>query len=206
MIAYRHFSDRTNEVSIGSLNSVDWITEAKPDIETRMASNEEGAGDFVLMSLVQDPLVSLIPALASNVRGLSATAAFLNRITRRWSEFMCTREGYYNSTTNLVRGPDPEYGLSQAAIDEACVPRSTTDALFQDDCGYTLRNHSDLIAVQAGIRASIKEEQAAKRSDEEKASGRRFDFGPLTQRLAQVLARKRIAGAKKRRQKKKQKK
>lgn len=184
---------------------MDWITEVKPDIEARMASYDEGAGDFVLMSLVHDPLVSLVAALAENVRASQAATSRLERSDSMRPKSM-TNGNYSNSNpTDLVLGPDPAYDLTQSAIDHASVPERTTIILDDDNCAKVVEHQSDLIATQTAIRASIRVELDSRRADEEKANGRRFDFGPLALKMARILARKRVWG-KKRKQRKRQRK
>lgn len=175
---------------------MDWITEVKPDIEARMASYDEGAGDFVLMSLVHDPLVSLVAALAENVRANQATTSRLERSNSLRPKSMTNGDCSNSGPTDLVLGPDPAFGLTQTAIDHASISERTTTILNDDDLAKVVENHSELIATQTAIRASIKGELDSRRADEEKANGRRFDFGPLALKMARILARKRAWGKK----------
>lgn len=182
----------------------EWISKAKPDIEMRMASYEEGTGDFVLMSLVREPLRDLVPALAENVRAIQATTADLKRINPRWEEPVCVNGDLERVSTCLVRGPDPAYELNQNAISQASFSALTEDVLRCGDIETLVGHRTNLVATQIGIRASIKEELECRRSDLEKAHGRRFDFGPLVLKLAQILARKQ-KGSKKGKSRKRQK-
>jgi ubiquitin carboxyl-terminal hydrolase L5 len=184
---------------------MDWITEVKPDIEARMASYDEGAGDFVLMSLVHDPLVSLIAALAENVRANQAATSRSERSNSLRPKSMTNGDCSNSGPTGLVLGPDPAYDLTQTAIDHASVPERTLTILDDDDCEKVVEHQSELIATQTAIRASIRGELDSRRADEEKADGRRFDFGPLALKMARILARKRVWG-KKRKQRKRQRK
>lgn len=170
-----------------------------------MASYDEGAGDFVLMSLVHDPLVSLVAALAENVRASQAATSRLERNNSMRPESMTDGDYANSSPTDLVLGPDPAYDLTQTAIDHASVPERTTIILDNNDCTKVVEHQSELIATQTAIRASIRGELDSRRADEEKANGRRFDFGPLTLKMARILARKRVWG-KKHKQRKRQRK
>jgi len=184
---------------------MEWITEVKPDIEARMASYDEGAGDFVLMSLVHDPLVSLVAALAENVRANQAATSRSEWSNSLRPKSMTNGDCSNSGPTGLVLGPDPAYDLTQTAIDHASVPERTLTILNDDHCEKVVGHQSELIATQTAIRASIRGELDSRRADEEKANGRRFDFGPLALKMARILARKRVWG-KKRKQRKRQRK
>lgn len=169
-----------------------------------MAVQEEGAGDFVLMSLVHDPLMDLVPTLAENVKCLQATAAKMEETNPQPKEVMLNGDRPINPTSGLVLGPDHACDLTQSMIDTASMSEITTSMVKCDDMAKLTEHHSALAAAQVGIRSSIKEELEARRSDQDKANGRRFDYGPLALKMAQILARSQ-EGLKKRKSKKRQK-
>ena len=163
------------------------MAKAKPDIEARMTEYQEGQIEFAILSLVKDPLLSLIPTLAKNVKSLVAVTSYLETQT--------------DSTENLqscedrccVTGPDPGCGITAEAIEQAKV-LSKVESVIQNQA-YTeaLNLQKELCDSQAILRISTKDEIEAKRLEEQKANGRRYDYGPLALKLAQILARKPIA-------------
>ena len=183
-------SDSAKPIPGGPVD-LEWITKAKPDIETRMANCDEGTGDFVLMSLVRDTLLDQNTALAENVKAIQATTTHLERSKPQGEEGVCVNGQSDDTMTNVVYGPDAAYNLTQSAIDQAFLPTLTQDFLRGDEALKIMTHRSKLIAAQTSIRVSIKEELECRRSDQEKAHGRRYDFGPLAFKLGQILARKR---------------
>ena len=159
-----------------------------------MASYDEGAGDFVLMCLVHDPLLDLAPALAENVKSLQAVGTQLEQINPRSECDICENGIPKSAITNLVCGPDPVYDITQISINQASIPAATVEVLQYHHPDRLIEHQSALIAAQTRIRQSICEEIESRRSDQEKANGRRYDFGPLAFKLANILTRKEMGG------------
>jgi ubiquitin carboxyl-terminal hydrolase L5 len=81
-----------------------------------------------------------------------------------------------------VLGPDPSYGLSRADIDAAVI----SEVAFPEFATDLQR----LREVQHQLRGRIREEQQAQRTDEDHATGRRYDYGPAVRTWLRFLARK----------------
>ena len=92
-----------------------------------------------------------------------------------------------------LTGPDPAYGLSLETIEQASLPSKIVSALRSLVASDIMGCQEELRDAQASLRALIKDEHEAKRLDQQKANARRYDYGPLALKLAQVLARKPIA-------------
>ena len=175
----------------GSIKSEDWIQKAKPDIEARMAEYEEGRIEFAILSLVKDPLLGLIPALAENVKTLVAVASRLESMA---PEHDSTENRQGDVAEGILAGPDPAYGLTPEMIEQAKVPSEVELAICVQEASKLRCCQQELRGGQARLRASIRDEFEANRLEEQKANARRYDYGPLALKLAQVLARKPIAG------------
>ena len=184
----------TNGRYVGTAKSSDWVRKAKPDIEACMSEYEEGQIEFAILSLVRDPLLDLLPALATNVRGIQALAAHLEGINsdNENGDSAGHQEGPLDNDT--LTGPDLTIGLTQDAIEQARAPPSIESALGSHAVSTIRLCQQELFVAQTRLRALIRDECEAKHADEEKANARRHDYGPLALKLAQILARKPIVG------------
>ena len=146
----------------------------------------EGENDFAIMTLVQDPLVSLVPRLAENVAALQAIAKRLQSIKPGMEDISSPKD--CEDLSIGIEGPDGNYGLDQSMIDQASVSKSTAEVLQCNSYSDLVRHKSELLAVQAVIRTSITEEHESRQSDQQRACGRRHDIEPLTIQLLRDLA------------------
>ena len=163
------------------------MLKAKPDLEARMVGRE-GANDFAVMSLVEDPLTTLIPRFAENVAALQAITKHLQSIKSSSKDYLSPPNNCEDPPKDLVEDPDPSYGLDQGIIDKALVSKSTMKFLQSSDYSDLVRHKSELSAAQRSIRSLIKEEQESRRSDQQRASRRRHDVEPLSIQLLHALS------------------
>ena len=149
----------------------------KSDIETRMAEYEDGQIEFAILSLVQDPILSLVSSLAANIRGLRAVSTRLDDVIPDWKSFIpsATADDFL-MMDNMLDGPDTDYNLKQEAIDQASATVGVQDKLASGAVVELLALRQELVAAQAGLRASIREEQQSVRVDEDKVASRRHDY------------------------------
>ena len=147
----------------------------------------EGENDFAIMSLVQDPLASLVHRLAENVAVLQAIGKQLQTIKPNEEDSSSPRI-CEDLSVGVIEGPDASYGLDESMIDNALVSKSTAEVLQCNDYSEMVSRKSELLAVQAGLRTSIKEEHESRQSDQQRASARRHDIEPLTIQLLCDLA------------------
>jgi ubiquitin carboxyl-terminal hydrolase L5 len=169
----------------------DWIYQAKPQIEARMAEYEDGQIEFSILSLVKAPLSGLVSALAENVKSLCALSAHVEAMESSWQETAASsRNEFATGLGSLVSRPDPIYELTQDIIDQADTLPSVQDVIQKNIERGVLQLWNDLIVAQAGLRTSIREEQLSNRSDQERAASRRFDYGPSVHNVVQLLAQR----------------
>ena len=164
---------------------------AKPDIEARMAEYEEGQIEFSILSLVKDPLLDLIPILAENIKSLIAVTSYIEGIA---SEIALGEDQRGFEVPGTLTSSDSAYGLTPGAIEQANVSSKVDSALQSQVLSDVIDCRRELLSSQAILRASIRNEYEAKHLEDQKANARRYDYGPLALKLAQVLARKPIAG------------
>ncbi|KAL8832410.1 MAG: hypothetical protein Q9191_000282 [Dirinaria sp. TL-2023a] len=178
--------DRQPE-KLANIDGGDWVLKAKPDLEARMVGRE-GANDFAVMSLVEDPLTTLIPTLAENVAAVQAITKHLQSI-KPSSEGSLSPNNCEDPSEDFLVDLDPSYGLDQGIFDKALVSTSTMKILQSSDYSDIIRHKFELLAAQGSIRSSIKEEQESRRSDQQRASRRRHDIEPLSAQLLHALSR-----------------
>ncbi|KAJ5548652.1 hypothetical protein N7513_005886 [Penicillium frequentans] len=163
--------------SLGECSEDDWLELARPNIAERMAAYEEEQIEFSMLGVVRDPLHDLIQQLAVNVRGLEILNA---QLTSPATPVL--PDAMLSELTETVLGPDPSYGLSREDIDAAGISE-----IASSEFATELRRLRD---VQRQLRGRIREEQQIQRSDEDHATGRRYDYGPAVRTWLRFLARK----------------
>lgn len=156
-----------------------------------MAQYSEGQIEFAILSLVKEPLSSLVSALAENVKGLVALSTRLDSLNPGWRDFIASAvNGEGTTTESLITGPDSIYKLTQEMIDKSELSQSIAEAVFKDVAADVMALRQKLVTAQAGLRASIIEELQSICSDQERAASRRHDYGPAVQTLIEILGRK----------------
>lgn len=154
-----------------------------------MAQYEEGQIEFAILSLVQDPLIKLIPALAENLKNVAALSARLDAIKPDWQE----------STTSMANGgsdgkldaPDPAHGLTQKELDSAVSSQEVVNLCEMDVLPDIVEHREELITAQAELRVSIREELQSDQTDEERAAARSRDYGARLQNFVRTVRTKR---------------
>ena len=166
----------------------DWLSQAKPDIEARMAQYEEGHIEFAILSLVRDPLHEMVSALAENVKAINVLLARLDIVKPEWQD---TCDPPINSevagTNSLIREPSLAYGLTQEMLDRAALHQAVVDLCHGSVASDMVRHGEQLISMQADLRMSIREEIQSNRSDEERAAARASDYGARMQNFVRKM-------------------
>lgn len=176
--------------NVGSVQG-DWLSQAKPDIEARMAQYGEGQIEFAILSLVQDPLLKMIPALAGNVKAVNALSARLDIVKPGWRDFIDSSiNGENAGTNNLISSPNLAYGLTQDMLDQAELPQAVNDLCHGNVASDILGHREKLVTMQADLRISIREEIQSNQSDEERAAARTCDYGARMQKFVRKMRAK----------------
>lgn len=166
----------------------DWLSQAKPDIEARMAQYEEGQIEFAILSLVRDPLLDLVPRLAENIKSIAGLSARLDLIKQDWRDFDTSVNGNF---TGLLTAFDPTYALTPKHIDQADLPMTIARLCESDAVEDIITQRQQLVTDQARLRLWIKDEQQSNQSDEERAAARRCDYGAMMQNFVRMVKIKR---------------
>ena len=178
-------------LSTGPIRRGEWLGLVKPDIEARMAEYEDGQIEFAILSLVKDPLLSLVASLAGNVKSLEVVSAYLDKAKPGWRDFIpSTTADDGHAIEGTLYGPDADYGLEQDTIDSADLAAGVQENLASEIPTDLLALRQELVTAQAGLRASIRDEQQSIRLDEEKAASRRHDYLSALQAWVRYHAKK----------------
>ncbi|KAL1958473.1 hypothetical protein VTO42DRAFT_4337 [Malbranchea cinnamomea] len=172
--------------SLGTYDGDDWLKVARPDILARMAAYEEDQIEFSILSLVREPLLDLVPRLASNVKSILAIDERLSAMGIAEAEIKAATDG----DDGTLYGPDGSFDLTQETLDGASVPEDESSRYEAATREELLGYRRELVEAQRGLRASIKEEQQSYRADEDYAASRRHDYGPAIHQWIKTLARK----------------
>lgn len=153
-----------------------------------MAAYAEGDIEFSILGLVRDPLPDLTQQLASNVRSLE----IINESLMSQQGQAAKSQATATALKETVLGPDPSLALTRADIDAAVIGEAT-QAEYRDCSPTRLAQHQQgLIQAQQELRGRIREEQQAHRTDDDYATGRRYDYGPAIRTWLRFLARKQL--------------
>ena len=156
-----------------------------------MAQYEEGQIEFAILSLVRDPLLEMIPALAKNVKAINALSTRLDTVEPGWKGSIdSSTNGETAGTGGLISNPNLAYGLTQEMLDQAEPSQAVMDICHGDFASDILRHREQLVATQADLRMSIKEEMQSNQSDEERAAARTCDYGARMQNFVRKMTAK----------------
>ncbi|CAG8241613.1 unnamed protein product [Penicillium salamii] len=164
--------------TLGECSDDDWLDLVKPNLLDRMAAYEEDQIEFSILGLVRDPLPDLVTELAVNVKGLEVLH---ERAPTLQSEALMG---------DTVLGPDPSLALTRASIDAAVIPADVLNVYRTCPESQLSEHQQTAHRLQGELRARIREEQQSRRSDDEYAAGRRYDYGPAVRWWLRLLARK----------------
>ena len=160
-----------------------------------MSEYEEEQTEFAILGLVKDPLESLVPQLASNINTLMAVTDRLNELRPDWEQFITTiANGETAASESALTSSHPGYGLHEEPLEDAALIAGADERLSTASPADLMAYHQQLVTDQAGIRASIREEQQSNDTDAERAASRRFDYVYVVQRLLCTLIRKDALG------------
>ncbi len=172
----------------------DWLEQAAPDIQARMAQYEESQIEFAILSLVKDPVIDLLSVLAENVRGIIATQSRLDEIKPDWRSFTtdATNERDQRTMENVLTGPDTGLLLTDEQIFLASTEKDVAIRLQTCQPTEALTIRKELIETQQGLKLALQDEIQSRHMEDEKAGTRTHDFGAKMQRFARKVRAKEV--------------
>ena len=153
-----------------------------------MAQYEEGQIEFAILSLVRDPLLEMVPALAGNVKAINALSTRLDIVEPGWKDFVDSSTDHeIAGTDSLVINPNLAYGLTQEMLNQAELSHAVENLCRCDVASDILGHREQLMNSQVGLRMSIREEMQSDQSDEERAAARTYDYGARMQNFVRKM-------------------
>lgn len=153
-----------------------------------MAEYEEDQIEFSILSLVRDPTLDHIEKLALNVKLIGT----VNRCLAELEESRLESSLELTGLESTIIGPDASFELTQETIDRVAVPTEEAQRYQTYAVSELLQLRRNLCESQRDLRIAIREEQESRRSDDDYAVGRRFDYGPAIRAWIRFLARKKV--------------
>jgi len=164
-----------------------WMDLARPIIEERMQRYEGDQIQFSLLSLGKSPLLTAQDQLAINIRAFCMVEEQLSICQPDWNRFIETEE-----SGEILREANMTYGISIEQLEAAILPQSTLSIINDPTTvpSQLFEMRRDLADAQIQLKASLLDEVAAARRDEERALGRRHDYTPVINTWLKMLAGK----------------
>lgn len=176
--------------SLGSYEGDDWLQIARPDIISRMAEYAEDQIEFSILSLAKDPMGGLVDQLASNVNDLTTVEKRIATLISESGNMSSSDMDKSLDAAPVVREPDPSLDLTPEKLAQASPSDHSLQKCQTESLDELERYRHELIERQVELRASIRDEQQSRHTDEEYAAGRRHDYGPAIHTWLRFLARK----------------
>ena len=147
------------QICIGPVKN-DWLAQASPDIQARMAQYEENRIEFAILSLVRDPLIELLSDLAENVNDIKAVESHLDEFHPDWRSFNVhdMEDGKEKSKSEILRGPDAGLGMTEVHLSTTRATQVIRYQLPFESGKAGEAKHKELITAQQGLIMSIQEE------------------------------------------------
>ena len=167
----------------------DWIKQAKPDIEARMAQYDEDRIEFAILALIKDPVMRLLPALAASAKSIAVLSSRLDEVKPDWRSFMIESiNGENTHACDYLTTADASYGLEQQDIDDIALSDPNLIALLSSEkVSDMIAFLQKLITEQATLRTDIREERQSAENDESRAASRSRDYGARMQNFAKKV-------------------
>ncbi|KID62405.1 ubiquitin carboxyl-terminal hydrolase, partial [Metarhizium hybridum] len=179
---------RSNPLKLGPLESQDWTTIARPQIEARMLQNEDSQLSFNLLAVCRGPLLQHSRTIATM---LAALDYIRSRMTdsEAFSEFISGEEPVLDMDDQAQLA---EFNLTHSDIQNAEIPPQLLAAATRSDW-ETPDVYQLYQRFCAEARAAMREFRAeliVMDEDERRVTGRRRDYGSALHSWVQKLAEK----------------
>lgn len=173
--------------NLGPCGPDNWLDLIAPFLAARMTDYATGGIEFNMLAVVKDPLVEHRQQLAANIKLLRHIETELNSSNPNWKAFAGSPDDE-GAVEHLVSESDV-LGITSTMIDSGEFSATYERKLRVDDDATTLIElRQRVIADQALLRASVRDEQRSFMDDQNEAADRRNDFGPVIQEWLNMLA------------------
>ncbi|KAJ4365897.1 hypothetical protein N0V83_008519 [Neocucurbitaria cava] len=159
-----------------------WLSAASDTIGAFMAAGE-GEGDYGVMALTQSPLHTLRKKACLTINTITAIESRLDALDTDWRAFTTTTDDNGQEQPTSPRLLGIEQHLSLFPISPTMAAQ--IDAMLLPDL---LERRGRLTQELSETAAGILAEMEAQAEEDEKATQRRFDAGPVIQKWLEMLA------------------
>ena len=162
----------------------DWMSIARPALQTRMLMYEGAEIEFNLMAVVHDPAMKQRQELMENVKELQEIDKKLDGLIEDWRTF----DGAETKQDTIIAS-SIDFDVSQADIDATELPTIASKKIKEtEDLIELIEVRKEIIAKQAPLRGGIRDALVTVREDDEKARHRRHDYGSFVRAWLAELA------------------
>ena len=174
--------------AIDAASGKDWMSIARPALQTRMLMYEGAEIEFNLMAVVHDPAMKQRQELMENVKELQEIDKKLDGVIEDWRTF----DGAETKKDTIVAS-SIDFDISQADIDATELPATTSKKIKEtEDLIELIEVRKEIIAKQAPLRGGIRDALVSVHEDEEKARHRRHDYGSFVRAWLGELAEEEV--------------
>ena len=167
-----------------SASGGEWMSIARPALQTRMALYEGAETEFNLMAVVHDPIVKDRNELCKNVKEIQQIEKKLDGVVEDWRKL----EGAVTKS-DAITHVSAEYDISRADIDSVELAKTTLETIEKsDDLLELIDLRRKALCQQAGLRAVVRDAMQSAKDDDEKARHRRHDYGMFVRSWLGALA------------------
>ncbi|KAK5105820.1 hypothetical protein LTR62_002123 [Meristemomyces frigidus] len=171
-------------------NELGWMEIAQPLLRDRMLQYAESEIQFNCMAVVQNPFENDKAVLAGNLRNLQEVDEKLHGTCEEWWEL----EGG-ETPSNVLTASALQFDIPAEDVESATPdPQFGAKLEAANDVLALLKLRQEILAQQAGMRASVRDSLASIKADEEKARHRRHDYGSFVRKWLVALARQEVLG------------
>ena len=169
---------------IDAATGEDWMSIARPHLQTRMLMYSGAEIEFNLMAVVHDPAMKQRQELLENVKELQAIDKKLDGLVEDWRTF----DGA-ETKKDVVVASSTNFDISQADIDATELPATANNRIKEtEDLMELVEMRKGVIASQPPLRGGIRDALVSAREDNEKARHRRHDYGSFVRAWLSELA------------------
>ena len=173
---------------IDTTNGEDWMSIARPLLQTRMLMYEGAEIEFNLMAVVHDPAMKQRQELLENVKELQAIDKKLDDLVEDWRTF----DGAETKRDTIIAS-SIDFNISQADVDATELPVSVSNKVKETEGLMELIElRKEVIGKQGPLRGGIRDALMSAREDEERARHRRHDYGSFVRGWLGELAEEEI--------------
>ena len=172
---------------LGPIDSDDWTTVARPQIEARMLQYEDSQLSFNLLALCRSSLAAHSRKIAGNLASLKT---LLNSIRSR-PEFATFEPSEKWLDDTSLPSFLSEFQLTTTDVDNAPVPQTLHEKTLQLDTEAEANKLYESIVVDTkAVMGEYRAELISVAEDEQRVKGRKKDFGPALHKWVTKLAQK----------------